>query len=938
MMKTEKITRVVERFFPTVDTRESPIDERGMYDPPRRAGSFQRERRFPLSLSGRFTQRLTYLAILSGLTTFAHGQLNFSTPPTYAGNGNFFVANFNGKPGILTADGTINLGNGDGTFKTGTTVTGTPVAVADFNGDGKPDVLEVGTGTVQVLLGNGDGTFQATIVTNVGANLTLVTAADLNGDGKADVAGIFNNNLYIFLSNGDGTFGTGTPYSLGTNSPGIILFADFNGDGKTDILLVPTFGTGPEVVLLGNGDGTFQPALITSVGLPNSAVSVVVGDFNGDGKLDLATGVVVTGAGNTQVSTVLLQLGNGDGTFQSPTTAFTGPFGWGGLIATLGLAAADVNGDGKLDLVLSGTLIAVYLGNGDGTFSANPNYYEPLGFGGTQVAIADFNLDGKLDIATDSEILLGNGNGRFQGPPTVLLPSAGAGAVTGKFVTNGAPGVAVISSSLFILTNDGTGFLTLANTYTLPQPPLGIATADLNGDGKLDLLVTGSDTNNNWSYSVLLGNGDGSFQPPVLYQQTVQGEPTRIVIADFNNDHKLDFAVPAGNQQFAVLLGNGDGTFAPPTYVFDGDGGVIVSADFNNDGNADIAEAGNSGLAIVLGKGDGTFQNAAFPANEITGNLVTADVNGDGNADLIGSGGGVQVLLGAGNGSFTSIPQTQYYETFLYPIALADLNGDGKPDLIGDWIPGLSGTFLTALGNGDGTFSSTYQFVPYSYPPHSYAPVFQVADMNGDGKPDLIIESSLSSVFVVINSTVTPSDFTISMASGSSSSSTISAGQSASFNLLFAASGPFSGTVALTCSLSPAATPAPTCSVPASVNVSGNTATPVMVTVGTTAAGSATSLPSIGFPRGIALLAWLLVLGVSGMLCVGKRPRSAFPAATMVLAFMSVVGCGGSSPTTTTTVTGSKGTPGTPAGTYTAMINATSGSLSHQLTLTVIVQ
>lgn len=143
---------------------------------------------------------------------------------------------------------------------------------------------------MQVLPGNGDGTFQAPIVTNVGANLTVVAAGDLNGDGKADVAGIFNNTLLIFQSNGDGTFATGTPYSLGTNSPGIILFADFNGVHKTDIALVPTSGTGPEVVLLGNGDGTFQSTLIPSTGVPEAAFSIVAGDFNGDGKLDLATG------------------------------------------------------------------------------------------------------------------------------------------------------------------------------------------------------------------------------------------------------------------------------------------------------------------------------------------------------------------------------------------------------------------------------------------------------------------------------------------------------------------------------------------------------------------------------------------------------------------------------------------------------------------------
>src|SRR6202007_3320246 len=124
---------------------------------------------------------------------------------TYAGTGNVFVADFNqdGKPDLLITDGTLNLGNGDGTFRLGTPVSGTVLAVADFNGDGRPDVLEQGTGTLLVLLGNGDGTFQVPpISTNSGASLTAVGAIDLTGGGKADVVGIFNNSLYVYLSNG----------------------------------------------------------------------------------------------------------------------------------------------------------------------------------------------------------------------------------------------------------------------------------------------------------------------------------------------------------------------------------------------------------------------------------------------------------------------------------------------------------------------------------------------------------------------------------------------------------------------------------------------------------------------------------------------------------------------------------------------------------------
>lgn len=910
------------------------------------------------SAVNRLAARVIVFALLAAISLPAHAQVTFSTPPSWSvGNGPIFVADFNddGKPDILSASGNLSLGNGNGTFTTGITVTGTTLAVADFNGDGKPDLLQLGTGSIQVLLGNGDGTFQAPVVTNIGASLTVVGATDLNGDGKADVVGIYNNTILVYLATGGGSFAAGVPYALGTIqnvSTALIEFGDFNGDGKTDVALIVAGAPGEEVVLLGNGDGTLQPTLHTSTGVTSSTPTstpspTVLGDFNGDGKLDIATLEVSTSPGPTAGSVFLL-LGNGDGTFQAPETAFNFQYSGlgGGETEFANLAAADLNKDGKLDLVVTADVIGIYLGNGNGTFSSSPNNYEPLAIGGLQLAIADFNLDGNPDIAFDGQIFLGNGNGTFRAVPAITLGGSQGPDVVGAFVTNGPPGVAVIpsvpgtvnaGSSLEIYTNDGSGNLSLAHTYTLPQVGYVIATADLNGDGNLDLVVEGEDpTSQNWSYMVLLGNGDGSFQAPVLYQQSAQTTELvdPIVIADFNNDHKPDLAFAQGKQTVAVLLGNGDGTFGAPNYVFDGDGGAIVSADFNADGNLDIAEDGTSGLAILLGNGNGTFQNAAFPITTSLGYVPLAgDLNGDGKIDLVI---GDNVFLGNGNGTFNAVSPFGSSSSFtsLVAIALDDFNGDGKLDVLAIGYLGAVADDVIYLGKGDGTFNSSPITIPYCCnPPHISPPVMQVADMNGDGKPDLVVENYSASLFVLLNTTATAPGFTIGMASGSSGTATISAGSTATFNLMITPAGSFSGTVGLTCTISPTASPAPICSVPASVSVTGGSATPVMVTVSTTAAVSTATGPSTTLPRDIALLSGTAIFGVFFLLIAGKRRFPAFAAASIVLALIAMAACGGSSSTTPST-----GSKGTPDGTYTATVTASSGSVTHNTSLTVVVQ
>ena len=335
------------------------------------------------------------------------------------GNPDLVVTNVYGKPGGSPSVIGVLMGNGNGTFQpVAIYISGggfaRSVAVADVNADGKLDLVianETGgvscpNGAVDVLEGNGDGTFRAAVEFCSGGSTPLsVAVRDVNGDGKPDivVANAGSDNLGVLIGKGDGTFQPAVSYGTLWPGPVQVAIADVNGDHKPDLVAadlntIPSFVS----VLLGNGDGTFQAAVTYPSGA-NYAAGIAVADVNGDGFPDLLV-ANERACANCQNGSLDVLLGNGDGTFQ-PAVGYSS--GGNGAMA---IAVADVNGDGKPDLVAANyesNNLGVLIGNGDGTFQA-ALIYASGGSGPIAIAVADVNRDAKPDLVAAN--WYGNGN------------------------------------------------------------------------------------------------------------------------------------------------------------------------------------------------------------------------------------------------------------------------------------------------------------------------------------------------------------------------------------------------------------------------------------------------------------------------------------------------------------------------------------------------
>lgn len=603
-------------------------------------------------------------------------------------------------------------------------------AIADFTGDGHPDIAAEGA----LVAGRGDGTFDVPVGVPYSCDFCQLDTADFDRDGRADVAVADMWSISIWIGTGGGGFQQA--WSLqGAFLPTSASVGDLNVDTFPD-LVVTDFAARRASVLLNRGGAAFSRA---DYPVGTSPFGSAVADFNGDGRPDLA----VNDRDSNQIY-LFMNLGGGAfgpaATFPAGCTPFV-PQG----CSLEGLDALDVNGDGRQDLATPGSVI---LGNGDGTlrephFFAAGNYPRsvaavrfrtgrahlvvanqegrnisvvpvrrpldlktvPDGDGPRYAIDGDFNRDGRRDLAVASRetnrvmIYLGTGLGSLV-PAGELEATNPAALLHEDFNGDGLRDLAAGGYSgtwIFLANGNGTfragaqypglyGECTMGGFDSIPHRCF--ASGDINGDGHLD--IVGGLWIQNRVLSIL-GNGNGTFRDGPSF--TTSGPPRDLTLADFNRDGRLDLAIPVFGGGVAVHAGRGDGTFGGGVkHLGNSQFRAAAAADMNGDGHVDLVAAGAHGesvsarsIVVLPGAGDGTF---GAPLAARTGlepmTIVVTDANRDGLLDIVTANFesyDVALLAGAENGK---LAPAIFYAAGQAPnhVLLTDLNGDGRPDIV----------------------------------------------------------------------------------------------------------------------------------------------------------------------------------------------------------------------------------------------------------------
>jgi hypothetical protein len=518
------------------------------------------------------------------------------------------------------------------------------MALADVTGDGRPDLVATNNvGTVSVLANAGNGTFPTRVTYPTPPGPWGLVLADMNEDGRLDVVvgalSVVGNDakpvLGVLLNQGSSGFGAPTSYPFGDAGfqPREVAAGDVNGDGHMDITGAYTLDSNTRI-LLGTGSG----ALGTQLELATGELSLGVGfsDLDRNGRTDL---IVLQ-------QSVTPYLNNGTPAPFEVRARHQLP----GVTFMRGARTVDLDDDGRLDLVGLGddgptTSIAMArLGTGGGAFAAATGY--PVTHIPGRTILADLNNDGRRDLVTanhgvDALLVPGDGTLVAMGPIPLSPPAVSVRA--GDVNNDGFRDLLLTvtdtssnpSSSLLYLRGLGNGGFAPSTSLWNTQYIYGAALIDVDGDAKLDIVV--DDYNNGYRRSVLGGLGNGTFAAPIVTSLSQHGYDLHV--RDVNADGKPDLvgATPSpGVGEIAVMLGTGTTTIAAPLVVpahFQSD---LAFADFNGDGHLDLVTGSRSEVGVLLGRGDGSFSAPAYyDAGVAVFTISTGDVDGDGRVDII---------------------------------------------------------------------------------------------------------------------------------------------------------------------------------------------------------------------------------------------------------------------------------------------------------------
>ncbi len=634
-------------------------------------------------------------------------------------------------PASTSAQATVTV---TGMYPSSTTVTSTGTAnpyslTGTVVGVGSPTLVPTGSVTFNdtsngqiPMLGSanlGASVLSFTAVQPAGSPIAVgshpygVATGDFNGDGFMDVVteNYYGNSVSVLLGNGDGTFQPAVSYGVGTE-PERVLVADFNGDGFLDLVVANT-GSGTVSVLLGNGDGTFQSQVTYGAGSP---VGLGVLDLNHDGFPDIAAGDYYDG-------TMSVLINNGDGTFQAAVTYPTSSI-------PQTLAEGDFDGDGNVDIVvgnLNSNNVGVFLGNGDGTFRAQVTY--AVGGGPQGVQVGDFNGDGKADLAVVNSsdntlsILLGNGDGTFQAQVTYPVGSSPVGLVIADFNNDGRQDIAVSNTAAADLTEGillGNGDGTFQTQIKVPVAnfPYGAAAADLNGDGYPDLAISAF---NNSQATILLSE----------VTQTATANINAVITG--TGLHNLD-AVYAGDTNFSgstspvyplTISAPSGAVLSPGASSIVGNGGVAPGSptDYTFFGNMNVEfGAGGGGQPTVL-------------TNFSVSTLSNVEYHGNSNYTAITAPGGTTPFTtGSLTENPTNYPNTTPHTTLLatfsplnagsFTVYILDGNTDGV--YVGNSSVGLGVNGGAEIATASQALSGANEFTAYTVTGAQPTDVFQV--------------------------------------------------------------------------------------------------------------------------------------------------------------------------------------------------------------------